>query len=224
MVFNSYGFLIFFALVAVLYFAVEQKYRWPVLLAASYYFYMCWKAEYALILVAVTLIDYAIALAIARSQNPVNCKWLLRLSLSLSIGSLFVFKYLDFFSQSMREMLSLFNIMYDSPSFQLLQPVGLSYYTFKKISYMVDVYRGNLTPERHLGKFALYLAFFPELTAGPIDRAGDLLPQFNFRHRPEYQRIIDGFKLFVWGMFKKVVVADRFATLVDRVYNQPGDY
>lgn len=224
MIFNSYIFLIFFFVVVSLYFSIPHKYRWILLLAASYYFYMCWKAEYVIIIAAATLLDYWIALAITKTTGTLARKRYLLLSLFLNLGALFLFKYFAFFNDSVKVLLSHLNIMYNVPSFSLLLPIGLSYYTFKKISYIVDVYRGHREPEKHLGKFALYVSFFPELAAGPIDRAGDLLPQFSQLHRVEYIRVVNGLKLIVWGMFKKVVIADRLAVFVNQVYSQPFEY
>jgi alginate O-acetyltransferase complex protein AlgI len=224
MIFNSYVFILFFVAVVSLYFSIPHKYRWIPLLGASYYFYMCWKPEYVIILAGATLVDYWIAPVMAKTSTPIVRKRFLILSLFLNVGVLFLFKYFNFFGESLEALLSRFNIMVNMPSFRLLLPVGISYYTFKKISYIVDVYRGHREPETHLGKFALYVSFFPELAAGPIDRSGDLLPQFHQHHHLEYERVINGLKLIVWGMFKKVVVADRLAVFVDQVYNRPFDY
>jgi len=224
MIFNSFGFLIFFVIVVFLYFSIPYKYRWILLLTASYYFYMCWKAEYVIILAAASLWDYWLALLMAKTSSPVVRKRYLQLSLFLNLAALFAFKYLTFFTSTINTLLAQFNIMANMPAFKLFLPVGISYYTFKKISYMINVYRGHQAPEKHLGKFALYVSFFPGLTAGPIDRAKDLLPQFSREHRVQYQRIIDGLKLMAWGMFKKVVLADRLAIFVNQVYQQPLDY
>ena len=224
MIFNSYIFLVSFLALVLVYFSIPHKYRWVLLLAAGYYFYMCWKAEYVIILIAATLWDYRLALVMAKTPQSAARKRFLILSLFLNVGTLFLFKYLTLFTNSIQALLSQFNIMAHLPTFKWLLPVGISYYTFKKISYMIDVYRGQQQPEPHFGKFALYVAFFPELAAGPIDRAKDLLPQFNQQQRPEYRRIIDGLKLMAWGMFKKVVIADRLAIFVNQVYDKPGEY
>jgi len=224
MVFYSYTFLLFFLAVAILYFTISHKYRWIILLASSYYFYMCWKAEYVIILAVATLWDYLLAIAIAKASTGGKRKLFLVISLFLNLGTLFLFKYLNLFTGSLQALFSRFNIMVNIPALKLLLPVGISYYTFKKISYIVDVYRDRHNLEKHLGRFALYVSFFPELIAGPIDRGKDLLPQFKIQHRPEFKRIIDGLKLLAWGMFKKVVIADRLAIFVNQVYDHPGDY
>jgi D-alanyl-lipoteichoic acid acyltransferase DltB (MBOAT superfamily) len=185
---------------------------------------MCWKPDYIIILAAATLIDYFIARFMARTKPGKKRKLYLLFSLFVSVGTLFLFKYFNFFNDSLRALLSQFNIMYNIPAFKLLLPVGLSYYTFKKISYIVDVYRENREPETHLGKFALYVSFFPEISAGPIDRSGDLLPQFDTHHHLEYDRVMNGLKLFAWGLFKKIVIADRLSLVVNRVYDHPAEY
>ncbi len=224
MIFNSYQFLIFFAVVVSLYFTIPFTFRWVLLLAARYFFFLFWKPEYVIILAAATSIDYIMARVMARKEPGKKRKLFLLLSLFINIAVLFLFKYLNFFTGSLKTLLSQFNIMIDVPVFKLLLPVGLSYYTFKKISYMVDVYRGNRDPETHLGKFALYVSFFPEVAAGPIDRSGDLLPQFDRCRGFDYERVMDGLKLFTWGLFKKVVIADRLALVVGRIFDHPAEY
>ncbi len=191
------------------------------LLGASYYFYMCWKAEYVIIIALGTIADYYIAMAISRSPSNSRKKQYLYLSLFCNLGALFLFKYLNFFSDTLKVLLSQFSIFYNARVFNLLLPVGISYYTFKKISYVVDVYRENQEPERHLGRFSLYVSFFPALATGPIDRARDLLPQFTRAFNFEYERVISGLKLIIWGLFKKVVVADRLAIFTDYVFSHP---
>lgn len=191
------------------------------LLGASYYFYMCWKAEYVIIIALGTLVDYYIAIAISRTPSNSRKKLYLYLSLFCNLGALFFFKYLNFFSDTLKVLLSQFNIFYNARVFNLLLPIGISYYTFKKISYVVDVYRENQEPERHLGRFSLFVSFFPALATGPIDRAKDLLPQFARAFNFKYERVINGLKLIIWGLFKKVVVADRLAIFADYVFNHP---
>jgi D-alanyl-lipoteichoic acid acyltransferase DltB (MBOAT superfamily) len=150
-------------------------------------------------------------------------KYLL-LSLFSNLGLLFTFKYFNFFNNSIEVIFSQFNLFYDSPTFQLLLPVGISFYTFQTLSYSIDVYRGERKAEHHLGYFALYVSFFPQLVAGPIERSTRLLPQFFKKHEFNAQRISDGLKLMLWGFFKKVVIADRLAVLVNQVYNNSNSY
>ncbi|MDQ1352101.1 MAG: hypothetical protein QG657_2407 [Acidobacteriota bacterium] len=224
MLFTTLSFFFFFSVVLFFYWVTPGKYRWGILLAASFYFYFCWEPLYTIVLVISILIDYYCGLRIGKSKNPGERLHFLILSLFSNLGLLFIFKYLDFFNTSLNALLQPFNISYNVPEFNIVVPLGLSYYTFRKLSYMIDVYRENLAPEKHLGKFALYVSFFPAIIAGPIDRAKDLLPQFSRTHGFNYSRITGGLKLVVWGMFKKLVIADHLATFVQEVYNQPRDF
>ena len=224
MLFNSFEFLIFFPIVLILFFAIPHRFRWMLLLAASYYFYMCWKPEYIVLILISTVIDYIAGLQIGKATLPSRKKFYLVLSLFSNLGILFFFKYANFFSQSLRDSLQQFNIFYDSPVFDFLLPVGISFYTFQSLSYSIDVYRGSKTPETHLGKFALYVAFFPQLVAGPIERSERLLPQFSQKQSFDYDRFISGARLMLWGFFKKLVIADRLAIYVNAVYNEPAEF
>lgn len=219
MLFNSISFLIFFPTVVVLYFLMPQKYRWVFLLAASYYFYMCWKAEYIVLIIVSTVIDYYAGIKMEQAKEKIKKRRFLFLSLMSNLGLLFTFKYFNFFTNSFESVLNNFNIFYDSPMFKMLLPVGISFYTFQTLSYSIDVYRGERKAERHLGYFALYVSFFPQLVAGPIERSTRLLPQFFEKHEFDSTRVSDGLKLMLWGFFKKVVIADRLSILVNQVYN-----
>ncbi len=224
MLFNSLQYLVFFPVVVTLYFLTPQRRRWMLLLAASYYFYMCWKVEYVLLIVASTLVDYWAGLRMgAETEKPRRRKFLL-MSIFTNLGLLFAFKYFNFASDSLRQVFEQFNIFYGIPHFDVLLPVGISFYTFQTLSYSISVYRGVHPPERHLGIFALYVSFFPQLVAGPIERSHNLLPQFYLNHEFEYRRVTDGLKLILWGLFKKVVIADRVAAVVNSVYNSPHDH
>jgi D-alanyl-lipoteichoic acid acyltransferase DltB (MBOAT superfamily) len=194
------------------------------LLAASYYFYMCWKVEYIVLILASTVADYYAGLQMGKMETKAKRKPYLIFSLIVNLGLLFSFKYLNFFNDSVRVMFDQFNIFYDVPHFNVLLPVGISFYTFQTLSYSIDVYRGKKEPERHLGIFALYVAFFPQLVAGPIERSTRLLPQLVKKYNLDYDRIISGLQLMMWGFFKKLVIADRVAQLVNKVYNDPMDF
>jgi len=224
MLFNSFRFLIFFPIVVIFYFAIPHKYRWILLLAASYYFYMCWKAEYLLLIICSTLIDYYAGLQMGKMPEKEKRRIYLILSLCANLGLLFTFKYFNFFNGSLRQAFQYLNIMYHVPSLKVLLPVGISFYTFQTLSYTIDVYRGDREPERHLGIFALYVSFFPQLVAGPIERSTRLLPQFFEKMEFDYQRVKDGLLLMAWGFFKKVVIADWVAIFVNQVYNNPEFY
>lgn len=219
MLFNSFQFLVFLPIVVAVYFALPHRWRWALLLAASYYFYMCWKAEYVLLIVFSTVVDYFSALGMARHEEKAKRRPFLLLSLFVNIGILFAFKYFNFFNENIRVLLTQFNVFYDAPTFQLLLPVGISFYTFQTLSYSIDVYRGARKPECHFGIFAVYVAYFPQLVAGPIERSTTLLPQFREKHEFDAARAASGLRRMMWGMFQKVVVADRLAVYVDAVYN-----
>jgi len=224
MLFNSYQFFIFFPIVAFLYFSLNYKYRNLFLLAASYYFYMCWKPEYIILIIASTLIDYFVGLRLEKAKAPNLRRNLLILSLFTNLGLLFAFKYFNFFNDSARALFDYFNIFYNVPSFKVLLPVGISFYTFQTLSYTIDLFQNKRKAEKSLSTFALYVAFFPQLVAGPIERSTRLLPQFYKKHEFDYTRITDGLKLVSWGLFKKIVIADRLAILVNTVYNNTQDY
>ncbi len=221
MLFNSLQFLIFFPAVVGLYFMLPQRARWAFLLVASYYFYMCWKPEYILLIAGSTLIDYYAGLKMGQHKEKSKRRKYLLLSLVVNIGVLFLFKYFNFFNENIRVLLHQFNIFYDAPTFKLLLPVGISFYTFQTLSYSIDVYRGDREPERHLGIFAVYVSYFPQLVAGPIERSTTLMPQFHESHQFDAQRASNGLRRIMWGMFMKVVVADRLAIYVDAVFNNP---
>lgn len=224
MLFNSVEFLIFFPTVVTLYFLCPQRYRWALLLAASYLFYAAWRVEYALLLLISTVVDFFAARAMGEHTDDRARRPYLLISLAVNLGLLFVFKYFNFFNESARGLFHLFNLDYRLPALQVLLPVGISFYTFQSLSYIIDVYRNKLKPEQHFGIFALYVSFFPQLVAGPIERATHLLPQFHTRHVFDEGRINRGLRLILWGMFKKVVIADRLAVYVNQVYNHPADY
>ncbi len=224
MLFNSIHFIFFFPIVVALYFFISHKYRWILLLLASYYFYMAWRPEYIFLIIFSTLVDYFVAIKMSKLDDRRKRKQYLFLSLVANLGLLFVFKYFNFFSDSVRAFLNSINIFYDSPSFELLLPVGISFYTFQTLSYTIDVYRGKRKPEKHLGIFAVYVSFFPQLVAGPIERSTSLLPQFFEKHHFNFDRLVSGLSQVLWGFFKKIVIADNIANVVNLVYSNPENF
>lgn len=224
MLFNSLQFVLFLPAVVIIYFAIPHRYRWVLLLIASYYFYMCWKVEYAVLIMISTLIDYFAGLQMGKTERKSARTKYLVMSLMTNLGLLFSFKYFNFFNDSFRYFLENYNIFYGVPNLDVLLPVGISFYTFQTLSYTIDVYRGVREPEKHLGIFAVYVSFFPQLVAGPIERSTRLLPQFYEKNHFDYKRATDGLKLMLWGFFKKLVIADNLAKFVNQVYNNPGDY
>ncbi len=224
MLFNSIEFAVFFPLVALLYFLLPHRFRWVLLLVASYLFYMAWRAEYALLLLFSTVLDFTAARAIHRTtEQSVRKRWLL-LSIGMNLGMLAGFKYFNFANDTLRGLFGMAGMGYTIPDHEMLLPIGISFYTFQTMSYTIDVYRGHLEPTRHMGRFALFVSFFPQLVAGPVERAPSLLPQFVQRMSFDQQRIIEGLKRMLWGFVKKIVIADRIAPVVDRVYADPTGY
>jgi len=224
MLFNSLEFLIFFPIVVFIYFIIKKKHRWIFLLFASYYFYMCWKPEYVFLIIISTVIDYFAGLQMGKTNCSKKRKLFLLLSLVSNLGILFGFKYLNFVNESVKALLDQFNIFYGISEFNIILPVGISFYTFQTLSYSIDVYRGARASEKHFGIFALYVVFFPQLVAGPIERSTRLIPQLHKTKDFDYSAVANGFKLILWGLFKKVVIADRLAIYVNSVYNNPYDY
>ena len=220
MLFNSVDFLLFFPLVTALYFLLPPGARWVWLLLASYYFYMCWNARYALLIALSTLITYASGLLIHRSGERQGLKklWVF-LSFASNLAILFFFKYFDFFLDNLSAVLALGGIVLRRPGFDVVLPVGISFYTFQALSYTVDVYRREVEPEKNPFRYALFVSFFPQLVAGPIERSKNLLGQLYERHSFDPDRVREGLLLMLWGMFEKIVVADRLAMLVDHVYD-----
>jgi alginate O-acetyltransferase complex protein AlgI len=226
MLFNSLEFVVFFPLVIGFYFLLPHRFRWILLLVASYIFYMFWRVEYALILLTSTLVDYTCARMMGKwapEQRSKRKPWLW-LSLLSNLGILFTFKYFNFFSEAASSLGQLLGMQYATPAFELLLPMGISFYTFQTMSYSIDVYYDRIKPEKHVGIFALFVTFFPQLVAGPIERAGNLLHQLRQHHRFDYQRVSSGLKLMAWGFFKKLVIADQLALFVNQVYDQPQAY
>jgi D-alanyl-lipoteichoic acid acyltransferase DltB (MBOAT superfamily) len=224
LLFNSLQFLIFFPLVVGLFFATPQRWRWLLLLVASYVFYGAWKIEYLGLIWFSTGVDYLVARLLERWESPLRRRLLLGLTLVSNLGLLFVFKYWDFAAGSVAALLAQGGIVYAPTPLPWLLPVGISFYTFQTLAYTIDVYRGRQVAERHLGRFALYVAFFPQLVAGPIERSQRLLPQFLERQRWDAARAESGLRLMAWGFFKKLVIADRLALLVNGVYGQPQQF
>jgi len=224
MLFNSIEFFLFFPFVFITYYVISPKYRWLFLLVASYYFYMSWKPEYAILIMASTVIDYFAGLGIGKSNSKKVRLSLLLVSLCTNLGLLFTFKYFNFFIDSVN---SVSGIIPESPTLSqvdLILPVGISFYTFQTLSYTIDIYKGHQQPERHFGKFALFVSFFPQLVAGPIERSVHLLPQFSQKVSFNYDQVVSGLRLVLWGLFKKMVIADRLALIVNEVYGNHENY
>ena len=222
MLFNSIEFLLFLPVVLTLHFLLPHRFRWALLLAASYVFYMAWQPAYALLILASTLVDYTVALRMPHASARLR-KLLLGCSLTVNLGLLASFKYYDMIVTTFAALVAPW-WHWEPSSLGVLLPVGISFYTFQTLSYTIDVYRGTLPPERHLGRFALFVSFFPQLVAGPIERAGHILPQILTRQHWDTARAISGLRLVLWGMFKKVVIADQLAGFVNAICSDPTNY
>jgi len=219
--FNSIQFLLFFPLVAILFFIIPHRWRWFLLLGASYVFYISWNPKYIVVLFTVTVIGYLGGLLLERNTLPTRRRIILIVSLFANLGILFFFKYFQLSSRALHAVFEQLGISHLIPAFNILLPLGISFFTFQTMSYILDVYRGIIQAEKHAGIYALFIAFFPHLTAGPIARAKQLLPQFHTVHTPDYEMIVSGLQRMVWGFFKKLVIADRLALLVNTVYGDP---
>ncbi|RJP77006.1 MAG: MBOAT family protein [Desulfobacteraceae bacterium] len=224
MIFHSLPFAVFFLITIGIYYSIPQRFRWIMVLGASYYFYMCWKPEYIFLLFGSTLVNYLTGLRMSVISEPRKRKHYLWFSIFFNLGMLFFFKYFNFLSNTVTELFRACNIFHDLPLFHVLLPIGISFYTFQALAYSIDVYKGHTRAERHLGIFALFLAFWPQLLAGPINRAHLLMPQLRKEHPFHYQRVTDGLRLMLWGLIKKVMIADHLAVYVNRVYNHIDDY
>ena len=222
--FNSSQFLIFFPIVTLLYFLMPQRFRWVWLLLASYYFYMSWNPRYAILIAVSTLITYGCGRLIERINSDSQEKQALKKKLCLvfgllsNLGILFFFKYWGFFSENILHLGHLLNIHVEMPVFDIILPVGISFYTFQALGYLIDVYRDDIAAEHNLFRYALFVSFFPQLVAGPIERSKNLLTQVNQPHHFDPDQVRDGLLLMLWGFFMKLVIADRVAILVNQVY------
>ncbi len=231
MLFNSYQFIVFFTIVFLVYYLLPHKFQWIMLLVASYYFYMCWEPKFVLLILFSTLIHYFAALGINKideGNNIARREFKKRIILFFSIGTsaliLFIFKYFDFFSISIAKLFESCRLPIKPIVLSLILPMGISFYTFQTLSYTLDVYYRRIIPEKHFGYFALYISFFPQLVAGPIERAERLIPQLKKKKKFDYVQVTYGLKLMAVGYLKKIVVADTLAKGVDKIYNNVENY
>ncbi len=218
MLFNSVEFLVFFVATTVLFFLFPHRFRWFLLLFASCVFYMFFKPVYILILAFTIAIDYYAGLKIESAIDPRVRKHYLVLSLIANIGILAVFKYYNFLNDNITGLAGLMGFKNHIPYLNILLPLGLSFHTFQAMSYTIEVYRGNHKAERHFGIYALYVMFYPQLVAGPIERPQNILYQFHEKKYFDYDRVLAGLRMMLLGFFKKIVIADRLGVYVDNVY------
>ena len=220
MLFNSIEFLIFFPLVTALYFLLPHAWRWGLLLVASCVFYMFFIPYYIAILFVTILIDYFAGIWIERSDGKKKKRYLW-FSIISTILVLFVFKYYNFFIGNYNHVAELIGWNYSLDVLKIALPIGLSFHTFQSLSYVIEVYRGNQKAEHHFGIYSLYVMFYPQLVAGPIERPQNILHQFYEKHSVNYADFSSGFKMIIWGLFKKVVIADNLSVIVNLVYETP---
>ncbi len=219
MLFNSLSYAIFLPCVFIFYWLLPSKYRWVLLLASSYYFYMSWNAKYVILIASTTIVSYWCAIVMEKTSDQKKKKFCLAAALIVSLGLLFVFKYFNFTID-----LVAFMIPVNVKRLNCLLPVGISFYTFQTLSYVIDVYRGRVKAEKHLGIYATFVAFFPQLVAGPIERTSNLLPQIKQSKSFDYGAASYGTRLIVLGLYKKMVIADNLAIYADQVFSDIRAY
>ena len=223
MLFNSLEFLLFFPIVFALYWSLKEKVRIQniLLLLASYFFYGWWDYRFLSLIVLSSLIDFLLGKKIASTDQQSSKKKYLYLSLLVNLGALGVFKYYNFFSSELNNLLGDFGYELSWTTLNIVLPVGISFYTFQTLSYTIDVYRGNIKATNNIIQFFAFVSFFPQLVAGPIERASNLLPQFSKKREFTFERAKDGTRQIVWGFFKKVAIADVCAPFVDAGFSNP---
>ncbi len=224
MSFNSIAFAVFFPIVFFAYWLIPKKYQWIVLLISSYYFYMSWNAKYVVLILFTTGVSYLCGRLLARMPSEKAKRLVLFGSTAVCLGVLFLFKYFNFFMGILCDFMKLFSLQLHPVTLHLLLPVGISFYTFQTLSYVIDVYQGRVQPEKHFGKYAVFVSFFPQLVAGPIERTDNLLPQIKEAHDFQYGDAVYGLRQMLWGFFKKIVIADTLAYYVDLVYEKTFSY
>lgn len=227
MLFNSIDFLFFFPIVTIAYFLIPKKLRALWLLIASYYFYMSWNLKYVVLIAASTVITFISGFLMEKIKGKRGKEFVVAVSLVSNLAVLGIFKYADFALQTLSHITSRLALGTIDRRLDLLLPVGISFYTFQALSYTIDVYKGNIRAERNIVRYALFVSFFPQLVAGPIERSGNLLCQIQQISETkiwEFGRVRDGFLLMFWGLFQKLVIADRASILVNQVYGNYKDY
>lgn len=227
MLFNSLNFAMFLPIVFIFYWFVMNKnlkLQNILLLASSYFFYACWDWRFLFLLIFSTLLDYYTGIKMSEAKNQHIKKFWFWLSISINLGFLGVFKYYNFFAESFAEAISHFGLQVNPWSLKVILPVGISFYTFHGLSYLVDIYKNRIKAENNFIDYAVFVSFFPLLVAGPIERATHLLPQIQKKRTFDYTKAVDGLKQILWGLFKKIVIADQCAEYVNIIFNNSTDY
>jgi alginate O-acetyltransferase complex protein AlgI len=227
MLFNSLSFAVFLPIVFILYWSIAKErlaYQNRLLLIASYFFYACWDWRFLILLIFSTLLDYFSAFKIHKSKTNKDAIFWLWLSIGINLGFLGIFKYYNFFISSFSDALTLLGLRVNYSTIQIVLPVGISFYTFHGLSYVIDIYKKKIHPEKNLINYALFVSFFPLLVAGPIERATHLLPQVKNKRAFNYLNAVNGLRQILWGLFKKIVIADNCAELANTIFNNSPSY
>jgi len=227
MLFNSVEFAVFLPIIFLLYwFGTKRDLRLQnvLLLVSSYYFYSCWDSRFLYLLIFSTLLDYFTGLKMFDAKTASMKRFWFWLSVTINLGFLGVFKYFNFFADSLADALSLVGFRADFWTLQVILPVGISFYTFHGLSYVIDIYKGRIKPERNFIDYSVFVSFFPLLVAGPIERATHLLPQIQRKREFNYTNAVDGMRQILWGLFKKIVIADNCAVYANMVFNDSAQY
>ena len=227
MLFNSLGYLFFLPIVFLIYWFLNNKklqYQNIFLLIVSYYFYSCWDWRFLFLLIFSTALDYFTAIKMFESKTDKMKKVWFWLSIFINLGFLGVFKYYNFFADSFTEALSNIGLQANFWTIQVILPIGISFYTFHGLSYVIDIYKGRITPERNVVSYSLFVSYFPLLVAGPIERATHLLPQIKKKRVFNYAQAVDGLRQILWGLFKKMVIADNCAEFANLMFNKPDSF
>lgn len=222
MLFNSLEYIFFLPIVFILFWFIPDKYRWIILVGASYYFYMKWNRVYVLLILFITFVSYLCGIIIEKYKNIK--KRILWITVVINLGILFFFKYFNFFIENIVSLIRKFKSLNEVPLLDIILPVGISFYIFQALGYVIDVYREDEKAEHHFGKFAAYISFFPQLVAGPIERTENLLPQIKRIKKFNYENATYGLKKIAWGYYKKIVIADTLAIDVNRIYSELHSY
>jgi alginate O-acetyltransferase complex protein AlgI len=227
MLFNSINFAIFLPIVFFFYwFATNKSLKLQniLLLISSYFFYACWDWRFLFLLIFSTLLDYFTGIKMSESKNKTEKKFWFWLSISVNLGFLGVFKYYNFFVQSFADSISNFGLHVNPSTLKVILPVGISFYTFHGLSYIIDIYKGRIKAEKNIVDYSVFVSFFPLLVAGPIERATHLLPQIQKKRTFDYDKAVDGLRQILWGLFKKIVIADQCAQYVTIIFNNSAEY
>lgn len=226
MLFNSIGFAIFLIFVFTFYWLLNKKvqYQNALLLVSSYFFYSCWDWRFLLLLIFSTFLDYYSGLVIEKSTNSQKRKLWLWGSIGINLGFLGFFKYYNFFASSFHDLLSSVGFQVNMSSLNIILPIGISFYTFHGLSYVIDVYKRRIVAEKNFIDYGLFVSYFPLLVAGPIERATHLLPQIKKKRDFDYSKVVDGLRQILWGLFKKIVIADNCAIYANEIFNNSENY